>query len=166
MTEKHEIHPDRLTGKPIVFDATLSPAELPRLQELAAGPGGEIRYRVTARLDRQGRRVVSCIIDGFVFLTCQATLEAFRHPLHLEERLVLVDDESALPPIEEEGDAEDFVVVDAPLDVRELVEDAVILALPMVPRKPGQEGVPGKPAEPAPERQSPFASLAGLKREK
>ena len=166
MAEKWKIDPERLSAKPLEFRGTLVPGALPRLAELLAKPEGELAYRITARLDSQRRKVLSCIIDGFVFLTCQATLETFRHPLHLEERLVLVDDESGLPPIEEESDAEDHVVADAPLDLRDLVEDAVILALPMVPRKPGLEEAPPKGAGATAAKASPFAALAGLKREK
>jgi len=106
---------------------------------------------------------VSCIIEGFVFLTCQKSFEAFRHEVAIDDRLVLVESEEELPPFEEEGDREDFVVATEPMDVRDMVEEAVILALPMVPRKPGLEPEPegdgDKPAKP-----SPFAALAGLKR--
>jgi len=114
--------------------------------------------------------VVSCIIEGFVFLTCQATLDTFRHPVSIDDRLVLVGDEASLPPIGEEGDTEDYLVAGGPIEVRELVEDAVILALPMVPRKPGlarapgsEEGEAGAKA-PAPDSASPFAKLANLKK--
>ena len=159
----HVIYPERLSTRPRVFEATVSPGDLERLQEVTANGDGELRYRVTAGLDPQRRKVVSCIIEGFVFLTCQSSLDTFRHPVSIEERLVLVDDESQLPPIEEESDAEDYLVADGPLDVLELVEDAVILALPMIPRKPGleREEAPNAPRE---EVESPFAKLASLKR--
>ncbi|MGZ5063868.1 MAG: YceD family protein, partial [Usitatibacter sp.] len=105
----------------------------------------------------------SCIIEGFVFLTCQTTLEAFRHAVSIDDRLVLVDDEARLPPIEEESDAEDYLVADEPLDVLDLVEDAVLLALPMVPRKPGlEEAGPATVAKDP--KESPFAALASLKK--
>src|SRR5260221_12391039 len=131
---------------------------LPRLEETLANADCELDYRVTARLDRQRRKVVSCIIEGFVFLTCQSSLEAFRHAISIDDRLVLVDDESQLPPIEEEGDAEDYLVADGPLDVLDLVEDAVLLALPMGPRKPGPDE--GRDAGPGKEpRESPFPKL-------
>ena len=157
------IHPDRLARKPLAFAGTVSPGDLPRLAETLASPGGELNYKVEAGLDPQRRRVVTCIIEGFVFLTCQVTLDTFRHPVSIEDRLVLVEDESRLPPIEEESDQEDYLVADAPLAVLELVEDAVILALPMVPRKPGLDG--GEAAL-APQAPSPFAKLASLKRDK
>jgi uncharacterized protein len=107
--------------------------------------------------------VVSCIIEGFVFLICQNTLEAFRHEISIRDRLVLVDDESGLPGVDEEGEEEDYVVAEGPLDIRDLVEDAVLLALPMVPRKPGVDGDVKREAGEG-SKPSPFAALAGLKK--
>lgn len=163
MDDDYLIRPERLAAKPQVFRGTFRPSDLERLEGILADERGELRYEVTAGLDRQSRKVVSCIIEGFVFLICQNTLEAFRHEISIHDRLVLVDDESRLPSVEEEDDSEDHVVADEPLDIRDLVEDAVLLALPMVPRKPGQEGA-AKPAGAAGQEQSPFAALEKLRK--
>ena len=163
MDSAFELDPDRLSTQPAVFKGTFVPADLERLQDALADERGELRYEITAGLDRQRRRTVSCIIEGFVFLICQNSLEAFRHEISIHDRLVLVDDESRLPPVEEESEEEDYVVTEGPLDVRDLVEDAVLLALPMVPRKPGLEGT-GRREDAAGGRESPFAALAGLKK--
>ena len=104
MTGEPLIDPDRLTAKGTVFEGLLRPGELENLAQELASPDGELRYRVTARLDSARRRLVSCIIDGFVFLTCQQTFEAFRHEVAIDDRLVLVGSEAELPPFEEEGD--------------------------------------------------------------
>jgi uncharacterized protein len=163
MTEELLIHLDRISDKPIVFEGRVDIEEFPRLEEVLATPEVDLRYKVTALLDRQRRMVVSCIIEGFVFLTCQSTLEAFRHGISIDERLVLVEHESSLPPIEEESDAEDYLVADGPVDVLDVVEDAILLALPMIPRKPG---VAGEAVSLKDEQalDSPFAALAGLKK--
>jgi uncharacterized protein len=165
MADTQIIDPDRLTAKGTVFEGVFRPGDLEILAEDLATPAGELRYRVTAGLDNVRRRVVSCIINGFVFLTCQSTFETFRHEIAIDDRLVLVGSEEELPAFEEESDKEDFVVVTSPMDVRDLVEEAVILALPMVPRKPGVEPQPETVAE-KPGKPSPFAALAGLKRPK
>jgi uncharacterized protein len=157
--------PAQLTDRPMVFEETLGVEAFPRLLESLANEEGELRYRVSAGLDRERRRVVSCIIEGFVFLTCQKSLEAFRYDVSVEDRLVLVSSEQELPPIEEESDAEDYLVADGPLDLRDLVEDAVLLALPMVPRKPGLEDAPGEGGKAPAPGDSPFAALAGLKKQ-
>jgi uncharacterized protein len=163
--QRPEIDLATLSTKPLSIEGVVSPGALERLSESLANGDGELRYRVSARLDPQRRRVASCIIEGFVFLTCQASLDTFRHPVSIDDRLVLVDDESRLPPLEEESDTEDYLVVDGPLDVLELVEDAVILALPMMPRKPGLERkeAEAKKEEAGP-KDSPFAKLSSLKK--
>ena len=164
MAGEQRIHPERLSEKPLVFERTIVPHDLPRLEASLANSEGQLHYKVTAGLDRQRRKVVSCIIKGFVFLTCQTTLEAFRHVISIGDRLVLVDHASRLPPIEEESDAEDYLVADGPLEVLDLVEDAVLLALPMVPRKPGQEESKAAGRQEGHAAPSPFAALASLKK--
>lgn len=163
MEDDFLIDPAQLSTKPTVWSGTFVPADLERLEDSLANGEGELRYRIVARLDSQRRKVVSCIIEGFVFLTCQVSLEAFRHEVAIADRLVLVDDESQLPSIEEESDAEDYVMADKPLDIRDVVEDAVLLSLPMVPRKPGV-GEARREGEQEPAKPSPFAALASLKR--
>jgi uncharacterized protein len=160
------IDPQLLTDKPLVREGTFKPGELERLEDSLANADGELHYRITATLDKHRRKVLSCIIEGFVFLTCQTSLEVFRHEISVQDRLVLVDNDAQLPSIEEESDAEDYLVADEPLDIRDLVEDAVLLALPMVPRKPGMEEAKGGGEKPVPAKESPFAALASLKRNK
>ena len=159
MSDELLIHPERLSEREKVYTGIAGLGELPGLEDSVANDDMELRYTVTARLDEHRRKVVSCIIEGFVFLTCQTTLEAFRHEISVADQLVLVDSEDLLPPIEEEGDGEDYMVADGPIDVLDLVEEEVLLALPMVPRKPGLPKT-DKPAAAKPE--SPFAALASL----
>jgi uncharacterized protein len=165
MDDPYLLQPDRISSKPTVMEGTFSPADLERLEDSLADDRGELRYRVTARLDPRRGKVVSCIIEGFVFLTCQTSLEPFRHDVSIEERLVLVESEDRLPAIEEESETEDYLVAGEPLDIRDLVEDAVLLSLPMVPRKPGLEAPKGD-REDAVRKESPFAALASLKKDK
>jgi uncharacterized protein len=166
------IDPERLSATPMVFEGTVKPGDLERLSEALANGDGELRYKLSARRDIQRRAVVSCIIEGFVFLTCRVSLDTFRQPVSIDDRMVLVDDESRLPPMQEESDTEDYLVVDEPIAVLELVEDAVILALPMMPRKPGLEFTEAeaketpeeKPSRLPEENHSPFAQLSKLKK--
>src|SRR5688572_471807 len=163
--EQYLIDPERITDKPMVHTGKFLPADLERLEEAIADERGELRYDITAVLDKQRRKTVSCIIEGFVFLICQNTLEAFRHEISIRDRLILVDDEAGLPSVEEESEDEDYVVADEPLDIRDLVEDAVLLALPMIPRKPGTEGAVKADPGQGP-KASPFAALESLKQGK
>ena len=164
-TEPNTIHPDRLSAKGEVFEGVVHPAHLEALDDLVEEDDGELVFRVEARLDGQQRRIVSCKIEGFVMLACQSTGERFRHPVSIEEQLVLVSAESDLPPFEAEGDEADYVVADGPMPVQDLVQEAVVLALPMVPRKPGAPIESAEAAKPK-TGPSPFAALASLKSRK
>jgi uncharacterized protein len=166
MRDPFELDPQRLTDKPQRFEGTLGLEDLERLHDSVANGDGELRYVIEAWLDLQRRKVVSCIIEGFVFLTCQTSLEAFRYDVAIRDKLVLVDDDSQLPPIEEESETEDYLVAGEPLDIRDLVEDAVLLDLPMMPRKPGAVEKAKGGAEGTPRKESPFAALASLKKAK
>ncbi|MEP7262715.1 MAG: YceD family protein [Usitatibacter sp.] len=159
------IHLDRISDKPLVLEGDFKPEALERLEDSLANGEGNLHYRITAVLDPQRQMKLSCIIEGFVFLLCQNSLEAFRHEISLTERLVLVDHENKLPAIEEESDAEDYLVADEPVDIRDVIEDAVLLSLPMVPRKPGLEEAGGG-EKAAVRKESPFAALASLKKDK
>src|SRR6187402_213813 len=108
MDNSFELDPEQFSTRPIVLKGCFTPADLERLEGAIADGRGELRYEITAGLDKQRRRVVSCIIEGFVFLICQNTLEAFRHEISINDRLVLVDDESGLPAVEEESEEEDY----------------------------------------------------------
>jgi uncharacterized protein len=173
MRDPYLIDPKCLAEQPQVLEGIFHPRDLERLEDSLANGDGELRYRIAAHLDPQRRKVVSCIIEGFVFLTCQTSLEAFRHDVALHDRLILVEHESQLPAVDLESEMEDHLVADEPLDIRDLVEDAVLLSLPMFPRKPGLEAAGGVGAGPesggaeAPREHeaSPFAALAALKKQ-
>lgn len=163
--EPDTIHPDRITAKAEVFEGTVHPADLEALDDLVADDAGELIYRVEARLDRQQRRIVSCRITGFVTLACQSTGELFQHPVSIDDHLVLVPTEADLPPFEAEGDEADYVVATGPIPVEQMIEEAVVLALPMVPKKPGAESKPAEASQ-TDKGPSPFAALASLKSRK
>ncbi len=97
---------------------------------------------------------------GVLPLSCQRCLEAIRFDLDIDSRLELVPEDSELSQDELEDDTRDFLPVAGALEVAELVEDEVLLALPVAPRHE-RCGLPG--AAGVGERIAPFAALAGLK---
>ncbi len=175
---------DRFTRQKQTLKGVLSPAALPRLAEFLAGEGGEIAYELQGSetsdiLGRQNKRL-KCIISGWFLLLDGESLQAFRHPLAIQSRLVVVRQESDLPPLEEESDDEDYVVCSGEMDVMERIEEEILLNLPFnaVRRsdvnpsdvgaggKAGKDAPRGKPqgaATPA-KKVSPFAKLAALKK--
>jgi uncharacterized protein len=148
-------------------------AELDRLMlsVRAGAPDAEVIWR--ARGERREPRGAEAQTWLHVHATVPVTLECQRClgpvsvPLHAERSFLFVADEAAAAALD--GDLEDDVLVlPRALDVRTLVEDELLLALPLVPRHdtcpqplviPVDADVPEE--EPAPH---PFAALAALKR--
>jgi uncharacterized protein len=102
--------------------------------------------------------VLRVVARGFAAMTCQCCLGPVDVRLEAESELELAESEAA---IEAADDGADRVVATAAMDVVTLVEDELILALPMVPRH--EECAP-RGAQGQDEAGSPFAALAGLKR--
>ena len=154
------------------FSGRLPLSALPRLREALADDGGEVAY--TLSFDRDALQVpyVELGIEATLPLLCQRTLQPFGFPVSLVQRLGLLragDDgeeaaEAALPP----GYEALMVDEDGAVRPADLVEDELILAVPVVPVSPGSERVerdwPVSADEAA--QASPFAALSALKKNK
>jgi uncharacterized protein len=106
-------------------------------------------------------------------LQCQRCLGALAAPLAVDRHLRFVAGEDEAERLDEELE-DDVLALPPRLDLHELLEDELILALPLVPRHDGDcpEPLPaatatapesGAPA-PAAERVHPFAALASLRK--
>lgn len=117
---------------------------------------------------------------GEVHLVCQRCLEAVQHRLTVETTLRFVPSEQQAEALDESSDDEDVLALPKRLNLHELIEDELILALPLVPRHeecpvpvqawiasaqslPPDNLPDGGMAEHAPEKPHPFAALAALK---
>lgn len=104
--------------------------------------------------------------DATVTLRCQRCLQTLDEPLRVERRLRFVRGEDEAARLDELSD-DDVLALPVRLDLRELVEDELILALPLVPRHASCAApLPLRDddevaEEPAPH---PFAALAALRR--
>ncbi len=110
---------------------------------------------------RHGGLRLDLAIDGDVVLTCQRCLQPMTESLRLRPKFLIAGDEEAADRLDQD-DEFDVVVGSPTFDLDQLIEDEVILALPIAPRHavcPGDAKTPSSGAG----RPSPFAALAGLK---
>lgn len=137
---------------------------LQRLRDSLADTEGEVAFALDFDTDSIKMPYVEVRIDARLPLVCQRTLQRFELPVNIVQRLGMIRDEAdeaALP----EGYEPLLMPADGMLHAIELVEDELILAVPVVPVMPGTEAMERDwPADEA-ELQSvnPFAALAGLK---
>jgi uncharacterized protein len=148
-----------------IYEGTLPLAALRRLRGSLVADEGDVRYAIEFGRDGLGVDCLALRVEAGLPLLCQRTLERFVHPVAIDQRLGLIADESeeaALPP-----GYEPLLVADGMLNLADVIEDELILALPVVPRKPGaplewSEHAAAEPPDVA--RPRPFAVLDALKK--
>lgn len=162
-----QIDPIRLAEKQGHLEGEIPVA---RLHRLIGGleTDKNARFSLDFEAESEGRVLMKGEISAEVPVVCQRCLEQMAWPLHTEVEIEFVTPET---PLSEE-EAQDVILVDKPLQLQGLIEDELLLALPMVPmhepscsasRYLGQK--PGMPEQTSDEQEenSPFAVLAKLK---
>jgi uncharacterized protein len=148
-------------------------SSLPRLADMLLDHSGwlDCELRGFQEQDDGGvRHGLQLSVTGSLVMKCQRCLEQVTIPCVIDARLWLVPpgavsagDEADLV----EGELDEFDAIPATRDmsVRELFEDEILLALPLVPRH-GECSLPVDTADGAAgQDRSPFAALAGLKKQ-
>ena len=104
--------------------------KLPRLAKMQCSTEG-LEYHLRGGRASNGKRCLRFSIRGSMQLLCQRCLDPLPVPIAIDAELQLAEN---LREILEAEDEIDRVLVSRRMDVGQLVEDEVILALPMVPR--------------------------------
>ncbi len=146
---------------------------LPRLAQSEALPQGRASQPVAWSVRGEWRPVAGGPPQVWLHLTartdiwlaCQRCLQPIRTPLMVERSILFVGSEDKAEALDAEIE-DDVLALPAALDLRALVEDELILALPLVPRHDGCPMPGGTPAAEQgadPALPQPFAALAALK---
>ena len=120
------------TARHQAFAGSLPLAKLPRLAAMLTDPAGELHVELQATRDEEGQDWLHGEIRGRLPLTCQRGLHPFEWPCDVALSLALVESEAAEERLLK--DTESYRVEDDQLPLRDLVEEEVLLALPMMPR--------------------------------
>lgn len=142
------------------YEGHLAVAQMQRLAAIVAKPTGElaVQWRASAT---GGYRALQGRIGGALQLRCKTCQKTYAWPVDLEIELRLVDTEAQEAEVLK--DHEPYLVRDDQLPLREITEDELLLALPLMPRcetcennaqSQPQPEIPDEPARP-----NPFAAL-------
>lgn len=171
-----EFNPDRLDvaawardGRPLQGELAL--ARCQRLAESLSEPAsGQAAWAatVTASSGPVSKPIVMDLqIEATVPLVCQRCLQPLQQPLRVERRFLFAPDEAEAQRLDDETE-DDVLVLERRFDLTGLLEDELILALPLVPRhEPCPQPLPlvaEAELDEAPVAEHPFAALAALKR--
>lgn len=137
-------------------------AEMPRLLDMLETPQGNLSYTVRGGLDKQGNPFLDVGMAGSCQLRCQRCLDAMEHAVQIDTRLLLRD-QAELDALDDEEEEFDSILADAQLDVLNLLEEEILLSLPIAPRheQGACQAADGEAAHK--EEKNPFAVLAKLK---
>lgn len=155
----------RMVAAGRVFEGRLPLSGMSRLRDALLDGEGEAEFSLGFGRDALQVPYAELWVEAALPLLCQRTLQRFLHPVRIEQRLGLIRDEAdeaALPP----GYEALLLAGDGELRPAELVEDELILAVPLVPVAPDSESVERDWPVPADEekRANPFSALAALKK--
>lgn len=149
------------------LEGEVSLQDCPRLSQAVRAGEGPISVSLDFEKQSGGQSVVSGNIHGRVVLDCQRCLEPVSIDLQCEVSLGIVDSEAEAEVLPDDLDP---LVSGDEIDLVELIEDELLLALPIVPvhdqcDPPAALSGEGHDTE-LPERENPFAVLASLKKGK
>ncbi len=165
MKEQITINSLEFAQKSHSIRGTIAPRDLERLQDVLFSNDGSLDYQLQGGINAQGKPELRLTLEGELMLACQRCMGGLRHRVDSVSRLVIVSDEEMMPAPGDEQDDEDFLVADPRFDVVALIEDEILLGLPMAPLHDTAEC--GANAVAATEkRESPFKVLQGLKLDK
>ncbi len=136
------------------------------------GVGTLVRWSVNGALrggkDGAAQLVLHLQIDTSLFLTCQRCLEPVETVIAVDQRFRFVPDEETADAQDDDSE-EDLLVESAEFNLRELVEDELVLAMPLIPSHavcpttPRLSAVDPDFDEASPAKPHAFAALAKLK---
>lgn len=141
-------------------------ATLGRLHDRLSSTDGMVEYELTGYTDSNGKPGLHCRVRGALGVTCQRCLQPMEWKVELDSHLMLATSEDQLAEGEDDPEAPDMLLAQKDMNVRELVEDELLLGLPMAPMHPeGQcrRSIASGASRDGGEEANPFAALAKLK---
>ena len=134
-------------------------AEFLRLHDALRSTAGTLRYELQGVPEELGRPALRLKVEGALQLTCQRCLGALEFPLRIEVLLLLAETQAEIDAAPLEAEGPESILAGRDMPVRALVEDEVLLAIPIAPRHPACSAGARDAAE---ARQRPFAGLRGM----
>jgi uncharacterized protein len=146
------------------FQGNLPLAAMPRLRGSLDKAEGSAQFEVDFGKDDIGISYLHLRAEAGLPLVCQRTLDPFVFPVRIDARLGLITreaEEAGLP-----AGYEPLLITDGNLHLADVIEDELILALPVVPVKPGAAPIEqtwGADAAPKAAKPNPFSVLQQMK---
>lgn len=136
-------------------------AAMPRLQDRLAGDAGTVAFVVRGKVDQRQRPLLELEITGNPSLRCGRCLAPLDFALQLQSRVLLVEP-GAVMQEDDDPESPDWIEAGPDLDLLGLVEDEILLSLPLSVRHEQGKCSDGDVMGRNNERDNPFSRLATL----
>lgn len=122
----------------------------------------EIHYTISGGTDTWQRPFLDLAVSGSLLLNCQRCMQPTEFVLDEQVRIVLFHYESDLDEAMIANDELEGMVLENELDILTLVEDQILMALPISPKHKQCHNIDLDTVDQ--DKPNPFAVLAGLKK--
>jgi DUF177 domain-containing protein len=158
------IDPTRFARDGARFTGALSPAQLPRIAQELFDDSGAVGYQVEGFITPKGEPALRLELTIEIAVPCQRCMDRLPIRLEVARTLILSRDVEELESVAEEEDDVDSIPLVATLDLLGLIDEEVMLSLPLAPRHADDECQARGASEQGATGASPFSVLSRLKR--
>ncbi|NVJ60290.1 MAG: DUF177 domain-containing protein [Gammaproteobacteria bacterium] len=158
------INPFKLAENRASTERVIPVKQLARLTQSLASNEGDITAKVAGSVDEDRRKILECRLLGNVQMICQTTFKTIDYAIERTVKFCPVLSEEAMASVPDEY--EPFLFDSEELDLITLVEDELILSLPIAlssPEAPESQTF-GPRIQETEKKPNPFAVLEGLKK--
>lgn len=124
------VNPYQLADKNSELVGVVNPKRLKRLEDASEGVTVPANAQLRFARDESNRRIVSGHVTGTVNVQCQRCLDVYSYALDGEFQLALVYNDEMAKALPEHLDSL-LLLPDEPLDIASVVEDELLLCLPL-----------------------------------
>jgi uncharacterized protein len=132
-----EIEPFSLARQGAEFAGTIKIDQFLRLRELVSSQQGHVEVRIEIGRETFGPVYIKGQLAAQLKLQCQRCGESMDYAINVDLKLSPVLEESQVVNVPD--DYEPWVTHDAPVSVLEIVEEELLLGLPMIAKHPQEE---------------------------
>ena len=110
---------------------SFSVEDLQRVKDIVGDVGEEIEAKLEGGVLKTGKPFIDLSIKADLPLTCQRCLELMNFELNSSTRFIIAFGKSELTDLSDEPDDVEFLIAEEDTDVVAMVEDELLLRLPM-----------------------------------
>ena len=125
------VDPLKMTNREVEMAGSVPMAAMKRLAEMVEEAEGEVAVSLHFGRDKAGQRFITGCINGQLQLLCQRCGQTIKHQFSIVPRMSPVLSEQQAKHLPEGYDP--LIVQDEPISLAKIIEDEIILDLPMVP---------------------------------